>query len=134
MAPKRARAYRDETAADKAKADKAKAFAKKIGARHRTDKQKAEAFAAKVGALRATCEPLGVRLLSKAEVLAVVNVTYPALWKWMRDGSFPRSRLVGNKSMWLSTDIAAWLTKLPPCRLKGDAPSDDQQIKESEHA
>src|SRR5215471_2139685 len=104
MAFNRARTYPKQTAAAKAKA-----FAKKIGARHRTDKQKAEAFAEKVGALRVTCEPIGVRLLSKAEVLAVVNVTYPALWKWMRDGKFPRARIVGNKSMWLSTEVAAWL-------------------------
>ena len=128
MASKKARAYPKQVAADKAAA-----FAKKIGARHRTDKQKAAAFAAKVGALRATCEPLGVRLLSKAEVLAAVNVTYPALWKWMRDGKFPRSRLVGNKSMWLSTEVAAWLSNLPPTRSKGDA-SSDQKIKEPEPA
>ena len=127
MAPKRARTFPKQTAADKGAA-----FAKKIGARKRTDKEKAAAFAEKVGALRVACEPLGVRLLSKAEVLAVVNVSYPALWQWMRDGRFPRSRLVGNKSMWLSTDIAAWLTKLPSCRLKGDAPPPDQKIEEPE--
>jgi predicted DNA-binding transcriptional regulator AlpA len=98
--------------------------AKKARFPKRTPAEKAEAFAKKVGALRAACEPLGVRLLSKAEVLAVVGISYPALWKWMRDGKFPRSRLVGNKSMWLSTDIAAWLTALPPCRLKGDSPAD----------
>jgi len=124
----KARTYPKQTAADKAAA-----FAKKIGARHRTDKQKAAAFAAKVGALRATCEPLGVRLLSKAEVLAVVNVSYPALWKWMKTGRFPRARMVGNKSMWLSTEVAAWLTNLPPCRLKGIA-QPDQTIKEPETA
>ena len=128
MASKKARTNPKLTAAAKAKA-----FANKIGARHRTDKQKAAAFAAKVGALRATCEPLGVRLLSKAEVLAAVNVTYPALWKWMRDGKFPRSRLVGNKSMWLSTDVATWLANLPPCRLKGHAPP-DQKIEEQQPA
>jgi predicted DNA-binding transcriptional regulator AlpA len=132
MAPKQARTYPKRTAADKAAA-----FAKKIGARKRTDKEKAEAFAAKVGALRATCEPLGVRLLSRAEVLAVVNVSYPALWKWMRDGRFPRARIVGasgsTKRMWLSTEVAAWLANLPPSRFKGDAPS-DQKIKEPEPA
>src|SRR5262252_2406731 len=89
MAPKGARTPK-QTAADKAKA-----FAKRIGARHRTGKQKAEAFATKVGALKVTCEPLGIRLLSRAEVLAIVNVTYPALWKWMCDGKFPRARIVG---------------------------------------
>ena len=128
MTLKKARTFPKRTATDKAEA-----FAKKIGARKRTDKEKAEAFAKKVGALRAACEPLGVRLLSKVEVLAVINVTYPALWKWMRDGKFPRSRLVGNKSMWLSTDVATWLANLPPCRLKGHAPA-AQKVEEHEIA
>jgi predicted DNA-binding transcriptional regulator AlpA len=106
--------------------------AKKARFPKRSPAEKAEAFAKKVGALRAACEPLGVRLLSKAEVLAVVNVSYPALWKWMREGKFPRSRLVGHKSMWLSTDLALWLTNLPPCRLKGDAPPDQAKQQQLE--
>ena len=34
--------------------------------------------------------------------------------------TFPRSRVVGGKSMWLSTDIEAWLATLPVRKLKGD--------------
>jgi predicted DNA-binding transcriptional regulator AlpA len=128
VAAKKARTYPKRTAADKAEA-----FAKKIGAPNRTDKQKAAAFAKKIGALRAAYEPLGIRLLSRPEVLAVVNVSYPALWKWMRDGKFPRARVVGTKRMWLSTEVAAWLTSLPPSRFKSDA-SPDQKIEEHEPA
>ena len=65
---------------------------------------------------------MGARLLSKREVLAIVGVSYPTLWSWMRQGKFPRSRVVGGKSMWLSTDIEAWLATLPVRKLKGDAP------------
>jgi predicted DNA-binding transcriptional regulator AlpA len=65
---------------------------------------------------------LGAHLLSKREVLAIANVSYPTLWSWMRQGTFPRSRVVGGKSMWLSTDIEAWLATLPVRKLKGDAP------------
>jgi predicted DNA-binding transcriptional regulator AlpA len=64
---------------------------------------------------------LGVRLLSKREILTITNVTFPTLWSWMRHGKFPRSRVVGGKSMWLSTDIEAWLAMLPVRKLKGDA-------------
>jgi predicted DNA-binding transcriptional regulator AlpA len=39
----------------------------------------------------------------------------------MRDGRFPRSRIVGGKSMWLSSEIDAWLSGLPLRPLKGDA-------------
>jgi predicted DNA-binding transcriptional regulator AlpA len=38
----------------------------------------------------------------------------------MRNGSFPRSRVVGGKVKWLSTDIERWITELPPRTLKGD--------------
>jgi predicted DNA-binding transcriptional regulator AlpA len=64
----------------------------------------------------------GAHLLSKRQVLAIIHVSYPTLWSWMRQGKFPRSRVVGGKSMWLSTDIEAWLATLPVRKLKGDAP------------
>jgi predicted DNA-binding transcriptional regulator AlpA len=73
-------------------------------------------------AARAPPAWLGARLLSKRQVLAIINVSYPTLWSWMRQGKFPRSRVVGGKSMWLSTDIEAWLATLPVRKLKGDAP------------
>ena len=72
-------------------------------------------------AARAPPARLGARLLSKREVLAIVGVSYPTLWSMMRANTFPRSRVVGGKSMWLSTDIEAWLATLPVRKLKGDA-------------
>ena len=60
------------------------------------------------------------RLLDKAEVLAIANVSFPTVWQWMRDGKFPRARVVGGKSMWLSTDIENWIAALPIRKLKGD--------------
>jgi predicted DNA-binding transcriptional regulator AlpA len=84
-------------------------------------------FDDKVAALRAACEPLGVRLMSKAEVCAVAGCTFPSLWVWMRRGSFPRSRIVHGKSMWLSREIEEWLANLPVRQLKPP----DQQSKES---
>jgi predicted DNA-binding transcriptional regulator AlpA len=62
----------------------------------------------------------GIRLLDKAEVLAITSVSFPTVWAWMRSGTFPRSRVAGGKSMWLSTEIDAWLAALPIRRLKGD--------------
>jgi predicted DNA-binding transcriptional regulator AlpA len=55
-------------------------------------------------------------LLDKHEVLAVVGVSYPTLWFWMRGerGTFPRPRIVGGKNKWLAADIADWLAALPP--------------------
>jgi prophage regulatory protein len=65
--------------------------------------------------------PLVERLLSKYEVMTITGMSYPTLWAWMRAGKFPRSRIVGGKSMWLSTEIDAWLAGLPKRPLKGDA-------------
>jgi prophage regulatory protein len=63
-----------------------------------------------------------VRLLDKHEVCAIAGATYPTIWQWMRDGKFPRSRVVGGKSMWLSSEIEQWMLELPTRKLKGDAP------------
>ena len=65
--------------------------------------------------------PPAVRLMNKHEVCAIVGVSYPSLWTWMRNGSFPRSVIVGGQSKWRSSDIDAWMAALPTRRLKGDA-------------
>jgi predicted DNA-binding transcriptional regulator AlpA len=72
----------------------------------------------------ARAPPLVERLLGKSEVMTITGLSYPTLWAWMRAGKFPRSRIVGGKSMWLSTEIDAWLAGLPVRPLKGDAPDE----------
>ena len=62
-----------------------------------------------------------VHLLDKNDILKIANVTFPTIWVWMRAGTFPRSRVVGGKSMWLSSEIEQWLMELPLRALKGDA-------------
>jgi len=79
-----------------------------------------------VRAARAPPARLGVRLMSKREVLAIANVSYPTLWSWMRQGTFPRSRVLGGKSMWRSDEIDGWLAALPVRQLKGDNPSETE--------
>jgi predicted DNA-binding transcriptional regulator AlpA len=69
--------------------------------------------------VRAAREPKD-RLLSKHEVLAVTGVSYVTIWNWMRAGRFPRSRIVMGKSMWLASEVDAWLAGLPVRPLKGD--------------
>jgi predicted DNA-binding transcriptional regulator AlpA len=86
-----------------------------------TDRPAREHDERSLHAARAPPASLGARLLSKREVLAIVGVSYPTLWSMMRAGTFPRSRVVGGKSMWLSPDIEAWLATLPVRKLKGDA-------------
>jgi predicted DNA-binding transcriptional regulator AlpA len=64
-------------------------------------------------------------LLTKQEILAITKKTYPTIWTWMMAGKFPRSRIVGGSSMWLSSEVADWLAGLQVRPLKGDATPDD---------
>ena len=78
--------------------------------------KKAAATARKAAAKEAA----HVRLLDKDEVCAIAGASFPTIWAWMRTGTFPRSRVVGGKSKWLSTEIETWVQGLPVRRLKGD--------------
>jgi predicted DNA-binding transcriptional regulator AlpA len=60
-------------------------------------------------------------LLDRHQVCALANASYPTIWSRMRAGTFPRSRVVGGKSMWLLREIEEWMASLPVRRLKGDA-------------
>ena len=62
------------------------------------------------------------RLLDKAEILSITRVSFPTIWSWQRAGTFPRARVVGGKSMWLSTEVDAWMASLRVRPLKGDRP------------
>jgi predicted DNA-binding transcriptional regulator AlpA len=68
--------------------------------------------------------PGSTRLLVKTQVLDITNVSFPTIWAWMRAGTFPRSRAVGGKAMWLSNEIEEWMAALPVRPLKGDDDSD----------
>ena len=64
----------------------------------------------------------GARLISKHEVVDRVGVAYPTLWQWMREKPprFPRSRALGGKTVWIKSEIDAWIAALPKRPLKGD--------------
>jgi predicted DNA-binding transcriptional regulator AlpA len=68
--------------------------------------------------------PLVERLLGKYEVMTITGRSYPTIWQWMRDDKFPRSLIVGGRSMWRSTAVEAWLAGLRVRPLKGD-PADE---------
>jgi predicted DNA-binding transcriptional regulator AlpA len=65
----------------------------------------------------------GARLLSKNEILAKVNLSYPSVWKLMLAGAFPRPVViggaVGGKNAWFEHEVDAWIAALPRRRLKG---------------
>jgi predicted DNA-binding transcriptional regulator AlpA len=61
----------------------------------------------------------GARLLSKGEMLDKVGVTYPTIWKLMRQGAFPRAVVIGSKVAWLEHEVDEFIANLPRRRLKG---------------
>jgi predicted DNA-binding transcriptional regulator AlpA len=62
----------------------------------------------------------GARFISKGEVLDRTAISFPTIWQWMRDGTFPRARSVGGKSMWIESEIDNWILNRPLRKLKGD--------------
>jgi prophage regulatory protein len=71
-------------------------------------------------AVAASDPPKGpARLLDKEEVLRRVPLTYPTIWKMMREDKFPRSRLSGtSKTVWLEDEVEQWIRNRPLQELK----------------
>jgi predicted DNA-binding transcriptional regulator AlpA len=62
------------------------------------------------------------RLMHRGEVLDAVGKSYPTIWKWMREGRFPRSVVIGGGVAWYEHEVHEWLASLGRQRLKGDEP------------
>ena len=63
------------------------------------------------------------RLLTKAEVLALLGVAYTTVFTWMREGQFPLSIELGppggrsTKIAWLADEVYAWIASRPRRKL-----------------
>ncbi len=62
------------------------------------------------------------RLIYRPELLRRIGLSYPTVWRMMREGKFPRGRAVGARTAWLESEIDNWIAALPERRLKGDPP------------
>jgi predicted DNA-binding transcriptional regulator AlpA len=51
--------------------------------------------------------------LSKKEVLRRITVTGPTLWNWCRTGKFPMPRCIGSRTVWLESEVLAWMNSRP---------------------
>jgi predicted DNA-binding transcriptional regulator AlpA len=62
---------------------------------------------------------------TRDDVLAITGVSYPTLWKWMRDGFFPIPREIGKPGghrsslRWLVSEVDAWTVTRPKRFPKG---------------
>jgi predicted DNA-binding transcriptional regulator AlpA len=66
-------------------------------------------------------DPSDERLIGKAEVCAMANMSFVTIWKLMRAKKFPRARdLGGGKISWLRSEILFWMKTRPPRKYDGD--------------
>ena len=62
----------------------------------------------------------GRRLIGKAKVIARVGLTYPAVWRLMNEGRFPRSVALAGKVFWHEDEVDKFIASLPRKVLKSD--------------
>jgi predicted DNA-binding transcriptional regulator AlpA len=66
-------------------------------------------------------DPSDSVLISKATMMARVNfLSFVTIWRLMRDGKFPRARIVGNRVAWLKSEIDHWIASREVCAYKDD--------------
>ena len=74
----------------------------------------------------ATAEQPTLVFLSKQQVLKKIPITAPTLWAWVRTGKFPRPRAISpNKTVWLLTEVDAWMQARPHREYKPITTGDD---------
>ncbi len=64
-------------------------------------------------------QPASLTLLTRAQVLRRVPVSYTTLWQWMRAGTFPRSVVIGPNTVgWYAHEIDEFCRTRPRRELK----------------
>lgn len=52
------------------------------------------------------------RIIRKPELLNIVGLSDPTIWRMEREGTFPkRLRLGGNSCGWLESEVTGWLNE-----------------------
>lgn len=49
------------------------------------------------------------RFLRTKDVLAIVPVSKPTLWRMTKVGDFPKPVSIGASKMWLESEVRAWM-------------------------
>jgi predicted DNA-binding transcriptional regulator AlpA len=53
------------------------------------------------------------QFIDRRALLQRVPYSYPSIWKLMRDGKFPRPRILGGKNAWDLAEVEQFLNSLP---------------------
>ncbi|WP_315792195.1 MULTISPECIES: helix-turn-helix transcriptional regulator [unclassified Bradyrhizobium] len=55
----------------------------------------------------------GDRFLSRAAVCSKTGLSFPYVWKMIREGKFPAGREVGSRTLWLESEVDRWMVARP---------------------
>jgi predicted DNA-binding transcriptional regulator AlpA len=56
-----------------------------------------------------TTEP-PLKFICKRDLLIKIGgLSYTTVWAWMKAGTFPRSRTVGGKTVWIEDEVDRWM-------------------------
>jgi predicted DNA-binding transcriptional regulator AlpA len=65
-----------------------------------------------------------IRVISKRELLRRVPLSFPTIWKMMKQNRFPRAHVLGGKTVWIESEVSNFLADLPLREYQGaDKPS-----------
>jgi len=54
------------------------------------------------------------KLISKAELIDRLGVSFPTIWSWMRQGKFPKPiELSDAKIAWIESEVTEWCESRP---------------------
>jgi predicted DNA-binding transcriptional regulator AlpA len=67
------------------------------------------------------------RVLNRRDVIELTGFSYVTLWKWMREGKFPRALDLNGHPVWRSQDIDRFLADLPIRKFKGDLDDEEEE-------
>ncbi|GAB9246844.1 helix-turn-helix transcriptional regulator [Bradyrhizobium diazoefficiens] len=56
---------------------------------------------------------VGEHFLSKKALCEKVGLTFPFIWQMIREGKFPQGRAVGSRTLWVASEIDAWILARP---------------------
>ena len=54
------------------------------------------------------------KLLSRKEVCKFVGVSQQTIWRWVKDGRFPKPLKTVRRVVWKEADLQAWIDNLEP--------------------
>ena len=57
------------------------------------------------------------KIIRKHDLLKIIGVSHPTIWRWEKRGNFPKRIPLGkNSTGWLASEIKAWMKKKAEAR------------------